>query len=153
MPLDLVFCSGFRCILHHFRAGPVCKGPVANFCRKIIENRPTLEFIFWFPIKTATNLIFPFNVLGPLEGTARPRGVCLRRRGEVRSGVEDQAGPGPRRLHCSVNSLRFLGFLLWFVLGPGGLREGPLEVSETPTNSCWGPPGGSRSPPGPGQKT
>ncbi len=28
-------------------------------------------------------------------------------------------------LHCSVNSFRFLGFLLWFVLGPGGLREAP----------------------------
>ncbi len=27
--------------------------------------------------------------------------------------------------YCSVNSFRFLGFLLWFVLGPGGLRETP----------------------------
>ena len=27
--------------------------------------------------------------------------------------------------HCSVNSFRFLGFLLWFVLGPGDLREAP----------------------------
>ncbi len=26
-------------------------------------------------------------------------------------------------LHCSVNSFRFLCFLLWFFLGPGGLRK------------------------------
>jgi hypothetical protein len=35
---------------------------------------------------------------------------------------------GRHRLHCSVNSFRFLSFLLWFVLGP------------------WGPPGGPRGP-------
>ncbi len=28
-------------------------------------------------------------------------------------------------LLCSVNSFRFLGFLIGFVLGPGGLREAP----------------------------
>ncbi len=28
-------------------------------------------------------------------------------------------------LHCSVISFRFLGFLLWLALGPGGLREAP----------------------------
>ncbi len=28
-------------------------------------------------------------------------------------------------LHCSINSFRCLGFLLWFVLGPRGLRKAP----------------------------
>ncbi len=31
----------------------------------------------------------------------------------------------PCNLHCSVIFFRFLGFLLWFVLSPGGLREAP----------------------------
>jgi hypothetical protein len=54
-------------------------------------------------------------------------------------------------LHCSVKSFRSLGFLLWFVLGPGGLRE--AEAPGLPTEGPRGPPGGPRSSRGPGQKT
>jgi hypothetical protein len=28
-------------------------------------------------------------------------------------------------LHCAINSFRFLGFFLWFVLGPESLQEAP----------------------------
>ncbi len=52
-------------------------------------------------------------------------------------------------LHCSVNSFRFLDFLLWFVLGPGR----PPEAPGRPTDGSGGPPGVPRTPPGPGQKT
>ena len=52
--------------------------------------------------------------------------------------------PGPP-LHCSINSFRFLAFLLWFVLGPGGLRR--------PTEGSGGASWGSPDPPGPGKKT
>ncbi len=30
-----------------------------------------------------------------------------------------------RRLDCLMHSFRFLSLLLWFVVGPGALREGP----------------------------
>ncbi len=40
-------------------------------------------------------------------------------------------------LHCLIDAFRFLGFLLWFVLGPEGLRGASL-----------GPP----DPSGPGSK-
>ncbi len=49
--------------------------------------------------------------------------------------------------HPSLHCFRLLSFLLWFVLGPGGLRKapgGPGKANGRP----WGPPG-----PGPGQKT
>ncbi len=56
-----------------------------------------------------------------------------------------------RNLHCLINSFRFLCFLLWFVLGPGGLREAP----EGPGNAhggLWGASPGPPEPPGPGSK-
>ncbi len=62
-----------------------------------------------------------------------------------RNGADD-------RLHCSINSFRFLCFLIWFVLGPGGLW-GPLRPREGPRRGLGGPPGCLRTPPGPGQKT
>ncbi len=36
-----------------FRAGPVWRGPGAKFGWKAAQNRPKLESIFQFPIKTA----------------------------------------------------------------------------------------------------
>ncbi len=53
-------------------------------------------------------------------------------------------GPTQNNLLCSVNSLRFLSFLLWFVLGPGGLRE----ASEGPGKAHGELRGASRGPPG-----
>ncbi len=55
------------------------------------------------------------------------------------------------RLDCLINSFRFLGFLLWFVVGPGCLQEGPGG----PGKVHGGPSGTSRRPqghPGPGSK-
>jgi hypothetical protein len=48
-------------------------------------------------------------------------------------------------LICSVKSLRFLGSLLWFVLGPGGLQEAPGDRG----NAHGGLSGASREPPDP----
>ncbi len=55
------------------------------------------------------------------------------------------------RLHCLINSFRFLGFLLWFVLGPGGSREapgGPGKPHGYPREIHQKPP----EAPGPGSK-
>ncbi len=54
-------------------------------------------------------------------------------------------------LHRLVNSFRFLGFLLWFVLGPGGLREAPGRPTDSP-RIAQGPLPGAPGPPGPGSK-
>ncbi len=54
----------------------------------------------------------------------------------------------PEMLHCSINSFRFLDFLLWFVLGPGGLREAPGGPGKA-QGGLWG---ASRTLPGPGSK-
>ncbi len=48
-------------------------------------------------------------------------------------------------LLCLINSVRFLGFLLWFVSGPGGLREA-LEGPRRALGGPSGPPGGPQSP-------
>jgi hypothetical protein len=53
--------------------------------------------------------------------------------------------PSRRDLHRSVNSFRFLCFLLWFVLGPGGPREAPGGPGKAHGWLLWAP--------GPGQKT
>ncbi len=49
-------------------------------------------------------------------------------------------------LNCPTNSFRFLGFWLWF------FSQVPV-VPGRPTEGRRGPPGGPRTPPGPGQKT
>ncbi len=54
-------------------------------------------------------------------------------------------------LHCSNNYFRFLGFLLWFGLGPGGLREAPGNPGKA-HGGLWGSLG-LRTSPGPRQKT
>ncbi len=46
-------------------------------------------------------------------------------------------------LHCSINSFRFLRFLLWFVLGPEGLREAPGKAHG---GLCWASPGAPGAP-------
>ncbi len=46
-----------------------------------------------------------------------------------------------KQLNCLINFFRFLGFLLWFVLGPGGLREAPGSPGR-PTEGSGGPSGG-----------
>ncbi len=54
-------------------------------------------------------------------------------------------------LHCSVDSFRFLGFLLCCVLGPGGFREapgGPGKAHGWPWRASRVPP----DPLGPGSK-
>ncbi len=51
-------------------------------------------------------------------------------------------------LDCLITSFRLLGFLLWFVLGPRGLREAPRD----PGNAHGGLWGASRGPSGPGAK-
>ncbi len=58
--------------------------------------------------------------------------------------------PQPQ-LHRSVNSSRFLGFLLWFVLGPGGLREAPGGPGKA-HGWLWGASRGPPDTPGPGSK-
>ncbi len=59
---------------------------------------------------------------------------------------------GLRHLDRLVKTFRFLLCLLWFVVGPGGLREGP-KAPGRPTESSVGPPGGFRSPRGRGKNT
>ncbi len=74
---------------------------------------------------------FPIRIRpeGPISGPDSAP-ACLRPSfGQVR------APSGSRILHCSVNSFRFLGFLLWFVSGPGGLRE----LIQKPLRSGQGP--------------
>ncbi len=48
-------------------------------------------------------------------------------------------------VHCSIIFSRFLGFLLWFVLGPGGLRKDPAGPGKA-HGELWG---ASRGPPDP----
>ncbi len=64
----------------------------------------------------------------------------------ARPGARGLAGrtSGSLALNCSINSFRFLSFLLWFVLGPGGFREAPGGPGKAH--------GGLRDPPGPGPK-
>jgi hypothetical protein len=50
--------------------------------------------------------------------------------------------------HCSSNSFRFLGFLHWFVLGPGGLWQAPGGPGKA-HGELWG---GLLTTRGPGQK-
>ena len=59
-------------------------------------------------------------------------------------------GLAERYLLCSVNAFRFLGLLLWFVLGPGGLREAPGGPRKA-HGWLWELPTGPGLPPGPGQ--
>ncbi len=76
----------------------------------------------------------------------RQKGVGGRFQGSWGEAVEFWAfreEVGGAHLHRSVNSLRFLSLLLWFVLGPGGLREAPGR----PTDGSGGPPRGPRTPP------
>ena len=58
-----------------------------------------------------------------------------------------EASPAEPRLHCLMNSFRFLILLLCFVVGPGGLRW-PPEAPGRPTEGPRGPP----RPPGPGHE-
>jgi hypothetical protein len=53
--------------------------------------------------------------------------------------------------HCLVNSFRFLDFLLWFVLGPGGLRLAPRGPGKA-HGWLWGAPRGPPELPGPGSQ-
>ncbi len=53
--------------------------------------------------------------------------------------------PGSPELHSLINLLRFVGFLIWFVLGPGGLRKTPRGLGKAHVG-LWGPPGGPRTP-------
>ncbi len=55
-------------------------------------------------------------------------------------------------LHHLITSFRFLSFLLWFVLGPGGFREAPGGPGNAHGELCsGGSPGAPRSPRDPGQ--
>ena len=51
-------------------------------------------------------------------------------------------GPKALQLYCSNQFLLFLGFLLWFVLGPGGLREAPGGPGKA-HGGLWGASRGS----------
>ncbi len=71
---------------------------------------------------------------------------CPRRQG----GKNRSNNPRQPRLDCLINPQVFYGFVFWFVLGPGGLREAPGDPGKA---HGQGPPGSLRSPRGPGQRT
>ncbi len=58
----------------------------------------------------------------------------------------------PQTLDCSVDPFWLICLLVWFVVGPGGCREGPGSL-RNPNRWPWGPPGGPRTPLGPSQNT
>jgi hypothetical protein len=67
----------------------------------------------------------------------------------LRSGGSARHCMGITFLHRSVNSFRFLGFLLWLVLGPGGLLETPGGPGKA-HGWLWGASRGPPDLPGPG---
>ncbi len=84
---------------------------------------------------------------------SEPCFVLIRRVASTLDQIPGSCSPIPSRqiLHCAVNYFRFLGFLLWFVLGPGSLREapgGPGKAHGWPS----GPSRGLPERPGPGSK-
>ncbi len=61
---------------------------------------------------------------------------------------QEQLGLGtvsPRVLDCLVDSFWLIVFLVWLVVGPGGIREGPGRPRNL-DGWPWGPPGGPRAP-------
>ncbi len=81
----------------------------------------------------------------PLVPVRRPTYPMLRNSASGR-----EVPPPPfLDLRCLINSFRFLDFLLWFVLGPGGLREAP-GVPGNAHGGCWGSSRGLPELPGPG---
>ncbi len=54
-------------------------------------------------------------------------------------------------LDCSIDSFWLIVFGVWFLVGPGGYREGPGSL-QNPDGLPWGASRGPSEPPGPGPK-
>ncbi len=88
------------------------------------------------PVSVAVAYMLPSHARCRQQANPRGAGACDSTVGS-KAKTED---------HCLINCFRFQGFLLWFVLGPGGPREAPGNPGKA-DGGLWGT---SRGPPGPG---
>jgi len=89
---------------------------------------PIIKLKFWdieiYPVFPEISRVYPGIPCSPKYPGVYPKLLCAK-----------------CKLHRSVNSFRFLSLSLWFVLGPGELREAPARFLQWGRGS--GPEGGA----------
>ena len=140
---------GFPCVLHAIVAGQtvcwqpgegICKGRRSFVCsRAMISSKPKVNQ------KSGSCVLGFIRELAPKNWREKSGAFA----GGLGGGSPPAGGRGS-------GGGRFLDVLLWFALGPGGLRQAPEASGRPPvapgrpTEGPGGPPGGPR---GPGRKT